>query len=181
MPAAFPPAPSMRPGAPVAVSPCDDGGDRLATSARHPAPWAEPRGWGHRRGGISDLVACPARFPSGGPAPPASVYREVTQHSPDGASVGETATVMLAATQGHGSLVLAGLIAGLIFAALSIRVAGRFSVRAGVSPWHLHPAIWGLIGFVLGLIGFLLVFVARATTRPERPGTTESSLAMRNG
>jgi hypothetical protein len=88
---------------------------------------------------------------------------------------------MLAATQGHGSLVLAGLIAGLIFAALSIRVAGRFSVRAGVSPWHLHPAIWGVIGFVLGLIGFLLVFVARATTRPERPGSTEPVLAMQNG
>jgi hypothetical protein len=89
--------------------------------------------------------------------------------------------VMLAATQGHGSLVLAGLIAGLVFASLSIRVAGRFMVQAGVSPWHLHPAIWGVIGFVLGLIGFLLVFVARATTRPVRPGTTESGPAMESG
>ena len=78
---------------------------------------------------------------------------------------------MLAATQGNGTELLVSFLLLLAFSIWSFSLARRFRDRNGVAPWHLHPVLWALIGFVLGLIGFLLLLVARATTRPVPPAS----------
>jgi hypothetical protein len=88
---------------------------------------------------------------------------------------------MLAATQGHGGTLVAGLVLAVAFALWSFSLARRFRDRNGVAPWRLHPLLWALIGFVLGLIGFLLILVARATTRPVPPAPTGPGSSVPDG
>jgi hypothetical protein len=61
-----------------------------------------------------------------------------------------------------GAVAIVALICG-VFCGL---LAQRNMQLKGVYPWKMHPAIWGVIGFLIGLIGVILCVIARATTKP---------------
>lgn len=59
------------------------------------------------------------------------------------------------------------LLLGLVLGFFVFRRTMLFRQRAGVSPWHIHPAVWALITVFFALIGTFGALIAMATTRPR--------------
>jgi len=70
------------------------------------------------------------------------------------------------------------LVLSLVLGALVYRNTRVFRARAGVSPWGVHPVVWGLVTVCLALLGTVLSFIAMRTTkvRDQRPPGLDPTL-----
>jgi len=78
------------------------------------------------------------------------------------------------------------LAVGVIFGILNFARTRQFRRRTGVSPWHVHPVVWGVVSLCISLIGTVLAAVAIATTKvprrdPAPPRPTGTGVAAASG
>ena len=61
---------------------------------------------------------------------------------------------------------------GLVIGAFNYARTEAFRKRTGVSPWRIHPVIWGAVSVVVSIFVTLLAWVAMSTTKAPlgRPG-----------
>jgi len=68
-----------------------------------------------------------------------------------------------------GAISSAVIVGWLVFGVITGAAAQMAKQRRGVTPWRLHPVLWGLIGVVLGIFGLVLCVIAIFTTKPTMP------------
>jgi hypothetical protein len=73
--------------------------------------------------------------------------------------------MMFAATSATSGLLVAEVIAGLLFAALGYWLSERYRRNWGRSPWGLPSLLWAFIFFLSLLVGAILFLIAQRTTR----------------
>jgi len=74
--------------------------------------------------------------------------------------------MMFAAASATSGLVVAELVAGVLFAGLGYWLSERYRRNWGRSPWGLPSLLWAFIFFLSLLVGAILFMIAQRTTRP---------------
>jgi hypothetical protein len=54
---------------------------------------------------------------------------------------------------------------GLVIGAFNYARTEAFRKRTGVSPWHIHPVVWGAVSVVVSVFVTVLAWIAMSTTR----------------
>ncbi len=54
---------------------------------------------------------------------------------------------------------------GFVIGAFNYARTESFRKRTGVSPWHIHPVIWGAVSVVVSIFVTLLAWIAMSTTK----------------